>query len=274
MTDWGAKVLEGVPRTNNWSDGEPYIKEADALAAIARMGAGDGLVERHADKERNVLLNTALSDLDKIINGHNPEVDTSINNLVWDRLDKLAVAIEAKAADRIAVLTAQNRETALDVLASSGQAAEAYAAQLAAEAERGALRERVARLEGALTDMPKAVLRTTVCQGPQWPDDRPGVWLAALEACAKSVQTAVNAALPAADARPVQDDAASRRRKIMGHMDDRAAADARAEALKEALQALRGAGSFGRTAAEKHAALEQYCLCRDAILALIPEKQP
>lgn len=52
------------------------------------------------------------------------------------------------------------------------------------------------------------------------------------------------------------------------------AADARAEALKEALQALRGAGSFGRTAAEKHAALEQYCLCRDAILALIAETKP
>lgn len=52
------------------------------------------------------------------------------------------------------------------------------------------------------------------------------------------------------------------------------APDARAEALKEALQALRGAGSFGRTAAEKHAALEQYCLCRDAILALIPETKP
>lgn len=46
MTDWAAKVLEGVPRTNNWSDGEPYMKEADALAAIARMGAGDKLVER------------------------------------------------------------------------------------------------------------------------------------------------------------------------------------------------------------------------------------
>ncbi len=27
-------------------------------------------------------------------------------------------------------------------------------------------------------------------------------------------------------------------------------------------------------AAEKHAALEQYCLCRDAILALIPETKP
>ncbi len=47
---------------------------------------------------------------------------------------------------------------------------------------------------------------------------------------------------------------------------------ARESALREALVALQGAGSFGRTASEKHAALEQYCLCRDAILALIGEK--
>lgn len=203
-------------------DGD-YVRLSDvlsALAAIARMGAGDGLVERHADRERNLLLNTALSDLDNIINYYNPEVDTSLNNLVWDRLDKLAVSIEAMAAARLSALTAQNREMALDVLASSGQAADAYAAQLAAEAEAAAIRERVekdakahekeiavwaenyaalerkvARLEGALRDMPKAVLHTTVCQGPQWPDDRPGVWLAALEACAKSVQAAVDAAI-------------------------------------------------------------------------------
>jgi hypothetical protein len=44
---------------------------------------------------------------------------------------------------------------------------------------------------------------------------------------------------------------------------------AREAALREALVALQGAGSFGRTTVEKHAALEQYCLCRDAILALI-----
>ena len=37
-------------------------------------------------------------------------------------------------------------------------------------------------------------------------------------------------AIPAADARPVQDDAASRRRKLLGYMDDKSAADARAEA--------------------------------------------
>ena len=44
------------------------------------------------------------------------------------------------------------------------------------------------------------------------------------------------AAIPAADARPVQDDAASRRRKLLGHMDDKAATDARAEAERDALR--------------------------------------
>lgn len=46
-------------------------------------------------------------------------------------------------------------------------------------------------------------------------------------------------------------------------------AQIRAEALREALEALRGAVLFGRTPQEQHAALEQYCLCRDAILAII-----
>ncbi len=41
-------------------------------------------------------------------------------------------------------------------------------------------------------------------------------------------------------------------------------------ALEAGLTALRGAGSFGRTPKEQHAALEQYCMCRDAILALSP----
>ncbi len=47
----------------------------------------------------------------------------------------------------------------------------------------------------------------------------------------------------------------------------------REAALREALEALRGAGSFGRTAVEKHSALEQYCLCRDATLALIEKEK-
>ena len=55
-------------------------------------------VERHKDTERNLILNRTLSDLDDIINGHDPEIDTSINNGVWDRLDKMALEIEARAA--------------------------------------------------------------------------------------------------------------------------------------------------------------------------------
>lgn len=52
--------------------------------------------ERHADTERNRILNSALTDLDGIINGHDPEADTSINNMVWNRLDKMAVEIETR----------------------------------------------------------------------------------------------------------------------------------------------------------------------------------
>jgi len=267
MTDWAAKVLEGVPedafakivyeamrferkdetpkwveRGNSTAQTEARAAaakiQAYALAAIAKLGAGDDMVERLLENDREIFL---------------PLLGEAAAHIAALRA-KVAQAEKYAhdAGDRVVLAEKITKET---------------------QDDNAALRAKVARLEGALTDMPKAVLRTTVCQGPQWPDDRPGVWLAALEACAKSVQTAVNAAIPAAT-RPVQDDAASRRRKIMGHMNDRAAADARAEALKEALQALRGAGSFGRTAAEKHAALEQYCLCRDAILALIPEKQP
>lgn len=50
--------------------------------------------DRHKDTDRNLILNRTLKDLDEIINGHDPEVDTSINNLVWDRLDEMAVEIE------------------------------------------------------------------------------------------------------------------------------------------------------------------------------------
>jgi hypothetical protein len=46
---------------------------------------------RHADRERNVILNTAVRDLDKIINCHNPDFDVPINDGVWDYLDKMGV---------------------------------------------------------------------------------------------------------------------------------------------------------------------------------------
>lgn len=52
-----------------------------------------------------------------------------------------------EAAAAIAALQAQVRELAMDVLATSGQAQEAYQAQLATEAERDALREAVTRID-------------------------------------------------------------------------------------------------------------------------------
>lgn len=44
MSDWAAKVLEGV-YVYRYDTGD-LISKADALAAIARMGAGDDMVER------------------------------------------------------------------------------------------------------------------------------------------------------------------------------------------------------------------------------------
>ena len=49
MTEWAEKVLEGVPTVCTYDNHTPpreTIWRDDALAAIARMGAGDGLVER------------------------------------------------------------------------------------------------------------------------------------------------------------------------------------------------------------------------------------
>ncbi len=62
---------------------------------------------RHQDTARNLILNRTSSDLEDIIWGHDPEVDTSINNGVWDRLDKMALEIEEGQAARIAELEAQ-----------------------------------------------------------------------------------------------------------------------------------------------------------------------
>jgi len=54
--------------------------------------------ERHKDGDRNVIITRAMNDLDKIINRHDPETDVPISQGVWDRLDKMAVEIEAHAA--------------------------------------------------------------------------------------------------------------------------------------------------------------------------------
>ena len=58
------------------------------------------MTERHMDVGRNKILNRAVTDLDKIINQHDPEVDTNVYNGVWDRLDKMAMEIETHAATK------------------------------------------------------------------------------------------------------------------------------------------------------------------------------
>lgn len=83
--------------------GKPYF----APATLADKALAYRLVtkaERHADLERNRLINTAVTDLDRIINQHNPDVDTSINNGVWDCLDRLCAQLESRAmADDAAI---------------------------------------------------------------------------------------------------------------------------------------------------------------------------
>jgi hypothetical protein len=59
--------------------------------------------ERHSDTQRNLILNNASTKLEEVIWGHDPEIDTSINNGVWSVLDEMALAIEERhAAQRIA----------------------------------------------------------------------------------------------------------------------------------------------------------------------------
>ena len=96
-------------------------------------------IERHADTERNRILNIALTDLNAIINGHNPDVDTSINNMVWDRLDKLACDVELLAHRR----ASQAAPAPSDHLVSVGKASGMVEARvsLAARQIRQTLRD-------------------------------------------------------------------------------------------------------------------------------------
>lgn len=65
--------------------------------------------KRHADLDRNLILNRASTDLENIINGHDPEIH-NLGNRVWDRLDDLAVSIEARSDARISTLEKSIRE--------------------------------------------------------------------------------------------------------------------------------------------------------------------
>ena len=57
------------------------------------------------------------------------------------------------------------------------------------------LEAELAKVMEALQSMPEAVVHTTLDDGPQWPEDRTGVWLAAINACKNVVQSKVDQTL-------------------------------------------------------------------------------
>ncbi|MDK8874361.1 hypothetical protein [Paracoccus sp. SSJ] len=79
-------------------------------------------LERHADTERNRIINWCSADLESIVNGHDPEIH-NLNVRVWDRLDRMAVEIEQHFARRKAEadLVSALRQTAAILLAEKNR---------------------------------------------------------------------------------------------------------------------------------------------------------
>lgn len=63
------------------------------------------------------------------------------------------------------------------------------------EVEVVELEAKLAKAVEALQSIPEAVVHTTLDDGPLWPEDRIGVWLAALHACKNVVQSKVDQTL-------------------------------------------------------------------------------
>lgn len=165
MTDWAAKVLEGVDRYTDihTTDDLPVVYLDEVIAAIARMGAGDGLVERaEAMVDRTECyqieaggqffnVGEVMRDLLAHIAALNAKMETMIESDIVDGWLNAAQPIMAEAcrgyAEAIADLTAE-RDSTCRQLARSDQ-------------ENDALRERVARLEGALRGLHHAVCGET-----------------------------------------------------------------------------------------------------------------
>ena len=136
---WAAKVLEGVPRYSlDFCDQMEIDKDGvwlheDAVVdAIAKLGAGDGLVER---------------------------LRACANGMGSFKTNRGDFGLCDDAADRLSVLIAENKALKeanenLGILSAEDVAMyqEAIARAEAAEAEAAALRAKVARLEGALVE--------------------------------------------------------------------------------------------------------------------------
>ncbi|MDM8346232.1 hypothetical protein P8H26_12610 [Pseudochrobactrum sp. sp1633] len=94
--------------------------------------------ERHANTSRNLIINQTSTDLEQIINGHDPE-QSILNNDVWDRLDKMACEIEAltKPVDVAAVRRQAFEEGFENGVEQSLNALDAYDDITRNEAEQG-----------------------------------------------------------------------------------------------------------------------------------------
>lgn len=119
---------------DQWEEAAAAILNAAMYGAlIPAPQMPEDVADRHSDTRRNVIINRTSTDLENIVNGHDPDIH-HLGNRVWDRLDKMAVEIEQHA------LEAQSAENA-DLRAKLAEVT----------AERDNLSDKLA-LEKALTD--------------------------------------------------------------------------------------------------------------------------
>jgi hypothetical protein len=144
------KPIETAPRNGEWFEARTEhgtVRTVHFADAYDRYPiSGDGEVWSTAPTEwmpltPNLAPGDDLVERGKTLALHQRQLDLHPN----------ADIIEGLLA-RISALTAENRESAMQALASTGQAQEAYEAQLAAEAEVATLRDRLARMEGPLNE--------------------------------------------------------------------------------------------------------------------------
>ena len=155
-----------MPRLHPVEYENPVILEADVLAAIARMGAGDGLVKRATAALEGVTEGpwSVPGQPDKICaegytrNGMAKTIATVStpawmgDTEPWANACFIAFARQwvPEAAAHIAALTAQLAEAQKEHEGWQSAAMKLMEKLSAAEAEAAALRAKVARLEGAL----------------------------------------------------------------------------------------------------------------------------
>ena len=67
--------------------------------------------KRYEDLDRNSIINKTCSDLEDIVNNHDPETDVPIDDGIWNRLDKMALEIERHAVSKITCMFPENEQS-------------------------------------------------------------------------------------------------------------------------------------------------------------------